>query len=82
VVVVAGVAAASPAAPGATAADAAAALSEEPGALDPHVLAEALAGEGVRGRDLLAALVERGIPRSLAYRLSVRHKHGGGSDEG
>ncbi|CAN5662379.1 16S rRNA (cytidine(1402)-2'-O)-methyltransferase [soil metagenome] len=49
---------------------------------DPVAAAEALAARGLRGRDLLQALLERGVARPQAYRLSVRHKRDVGDDEG
>jgi 16S rRNA (cytidine1402-2'-O)-methyltransferase len=41
---------------------------------DPAALAEGLAAAGLVGRELLQALLDRGVARPLAYRLSVRHK--------
>lgn len=45
-------------------------------------LAAELAGEGLRGTELRAALLGRGVPRPLAYRLSVRYKRGDAGREG
>jgi 16S rRNA (cytidine1402-2'-O)-methyltransferase len=45
-------------------------------------MADDLAGTGVRGRDLLQALLARGVSRPLAYRMSVRHKLDHGDAEG
>jgi len=41
---------------------------------DARALAERLAAEGLRGRDLRAALSAQGVPRDDAYALSVRFK--------
>jgi 16S rRNA (cytidine1402-2'-O)-methyltransferase len=49
---------------------------------DPADLAADLAAEGVVGRDLLQALLDRGVPRPQAYHLSVRHKRDPDPDEG
>ena len=54
--------------------------ADEP--LDPAALAAELADGGARGRELLQALLERGVPRKAAYRLSVRHKRDPEEDEG
>jgi 16S rRNA (cytidine1402-2'-O)-methyltransferase len=47
----------------------------------PEALAARLAADGTRGRDLLEALLVHGVPRSVAYRLSVRYKHDRGDAE-
>jgi 16S rRNA (cytidine1402-2'-O)-methyltransferase len=49
---------------------------------DPAALAATLAAEGVVGRELLQALLDRGVPRKRAYALSVRHKRDRAVEEG
>lgn len=51
--------------------------AESAATVDPAALAEQLAASGSRGRDLRAALLAAGVPRDVAYALSVRYKRGG-----